>query len=106
MAGIDGNGREGGAVSTALSAVQALGRGFDVTCDMRLLYCKGVAGTRVLTITDEVNRCDLEFPGGFRIPGVLSDVHVRDEKPSRNTIGFLDFDEACCSRVVVLSCFK
>lgn len=35
--------------ATLWNAVDALGRGFDVTSDQRLLYCKGPAGSRLVT---------------------------------------------------------
>ncbi|KMT06557.1 hypothetical protein BVRB_7g157290 [Beta vulgaris subsp. vulgaris] len=38
---------------TAINAIQALGRGFDVNFDTRLLYCKGVSGSRILQIDEE-----------------------------------------------------
>ena len=44
------------AMHTAINSVQALGRGFDVNFDTRLLYCKGVAGSRVVQIDEEHTR--------------------------------------------------
>uniref|UniRef100_A0A0R0IEC2 MACPF domain-containing protein n=1 Tax=Glycine max TaxID=3847 RepID=A0A0R0IEC2_SOYBN len=41
------------AFHTATNAVQALNRGFDVNCDTRLLYCKRVAGSRVIHVDEE-----------------------------------------------------
>ena len=44
------------ALHTAINSVQALGRGFDVNFDTRLLYCKGVGGSRVVEIDEEYTR--------------------------------------------------
>ena len=84
----------GGARATAMSVVQALGRGFDVTSDIRLLYCKGSAGTRLLNI-DENNSRDLNFPDGLSVPNVSSDFMVKAEMPKRYALGVLDFDQVC-----------
>lgn len=50
------------AFHTATNAVQALNRGFDVNCDTRLLYCKGVAGSRVVHVDEEHVRDLWLFP--------------------------------------------
>lgn len=50
------------ALHTAINAVKALGRGFDVNCDTRLLYCKGVAGSRVVHVDEEHVRDLWLFP--------------------------------------------
>ncbi|KAG5014231.1 hypothetical protein JHK86_026492 [Glycine max] len=50
------------AFHTATNAVQALNRGFDVNCDTRLLYCKRVAGSRVIHVDEEHVRDLWLFP--------------------------------------------
>ncbi|KAE8717709.1 hypothetical protein F3Y22_tig00110032pilonHSYRG00035 [Hibiscus syriacus] len=47
-----GNGNAA-AQHTTINAIQALGSGFDVNFDTRLLYCKGVAGYRIVEIVEE-----------------------------------------------------
>ncbi|KAJ7296579.1 hypothetical protein O6H91_17G084300 [Diphasiastrum complanatum] len=60
------------AQSTAMEALQALGRGFDVTLDLRLAYCKG-QGSRLVELTEETYP-DIVIPGGVRIPNVSKDI--------------------------------
>eukprot|EP00250_Pteridium_aquilinum_P009109 c18446_g1_i2 orf=486-2174(+) len=81
-----------GARATAVNAVQALGRGFDVTCDIRLLYCKGAPGSRLVVIDDE-HTSDLIVSDGLVIPNVSTDIRTRLEKPSRPSLGAQDFDQ-------------
>lgn len=81
-----------GARATAVNAVQALGRGFDVTCDIRLLYCKGTPGSRLVVIDDE-HTADLKVSDGLVIPNVSADIKSRLEKPSRPSPGVQDFDQ-------------
>lgn len=90
MAGDDSSFR--GARSTALNAIQALGRGFDVTCDIRLLYCKGTPGSRLLNF-DEDHTADLELPEGLRIPDVSVDIKWRPKECARESSGVLNFEE-------------
>ncbi|KAH7568686.1 hypothetical protein JRO89_XS06G0032500 [Xanthoceras sorbifolium] len=40
-------------VTTLCNSIQALGRGFDVTSDIRLLYCKGAPGSRLVHIDED-----------------------------------------------------
>ncbi|CAA6669263.1 unnamed protein product [Spirodela intermedia] len=44
------------ALDTVQNAIRALGRGFDVNCDTRLLYCKGVGGSRVIEVDEDHTR--------------------------------------------------
>lgn len=81
-----------GARATAVNAVQALGRGFDVTCDIRLLYCKGSPGTRLVVIDDD-HTADLKVSDGLVIPNVSADIRARPEKPKRPSHGVQDFDQ-------------
>ncbi|KDP21158.1 hypothetical protein JCGZ_21629 [Jatropha curcas] len=62
------------ALTTTLSnSIQALGRGFDVTSDIRLLYCKGAPGSRLVHIDEEHTR-DLVFSDGVLVPNVSVDI--------------------------------
>lgn len=47
--------------TTLYNSIQALGRGFDVTSDIRLLYCKGTPGSRLVLIDEECTR-NIELP--------------------------------------------
>lgn len=62
-------------ITTLSNSIQALGRGFDVTSDIRLLYCKGAPGSRLVHL-DEANRVDLLVPDGVSvlIPNVTADI--------------------------------
>ena len=40
-------------ITTICNSIQALGRGFDVTSDIRLLYCKGTPGARLVQVDDD-----------------------------------------------------
>ncbi|KAK7394974.1 hypothetical protein VNO78_15515 [Psophocarpus tetragonolobus] len=66
------------ALHTATNAVQALGRGFDVNCDTRLLYCKGVAPSRVVRV-DEQHVRDLWLYDDVLVPNVSKDI-VKDSQ--------------------------
>ncbi|KAI3448355.1 hypothetical protein Pfo_005020 [Paulownia fortunei] len=48
-------------------AIQSIGRGYDISLDLRLKYCKG--DSRLIEI-DEVQGCEIVLPGGISIPNV------------------------------------
>lgn len=77
---------------TAANAVQALGRGFDVNFDTRLLYCKGVAGSRVVQVDEEHAR-DLRLYDDLVVPSVSRDVSVSQESWGRQPSGIRTYDE-------------
>nr|GLL36797.1 MACPF domain-containing protein CAD1-like [Ipomoea trifida] len=80
------------ALHTAINAVQALGRGFDVNYDTRLLYCKGVAGSRVVEI-DEEHTKDLCLYGDIVVPNVSRDVVTSPESGGRDGSGVCSYNE-------------
>ncbi|KAJ7299523.1 hypothetical protein O6H91_Y214900 [Diphasiastrum complanatum] len=61
------------AQATAREALNALGRGFDVTLDLRLAYCKGPQGSRLIELDEDMN-ADVVIPGGVIIPNVPKDI--------------------------------
>ncbi|KAJ1688023.1 hypothetical protein LUZ63_019413 [Rhynchospora breviuscula] len=61
--------------STLWNAVDALGRGFDVTADQRLLYCKGPAGSR-LVVAGDGGKKDFAVSDNVVLRGVPWDVDV------------------------------
>ncbi|XP_076932829.1 MACPF domain-containing protein CAD1-like [Bidens hawaiensis] len=62
------------ALTTTLNnSIQALGRGFDVTSDIRLLYCKGAPGSRLIHLDDQHTK-DLVFSDDVTIPNVSVDI--------------------------------
>lgn len=78
------------ALITALNSIQALGRGFDVTSDIRFLYCKGAAGSRLVVI-DEENTKDLALPCDLILPNVPVEVACYAGERKRKQTGVLDF---------------
>lgn len=89
------------ALHTAINAVQALGRGFDVNYDTRLLYCKGVAGSRVVEI-DEEHTKDLCLYGDIVVPNVSRDVVTSPESGGRDGSGVCSYNEVCLPKILVL----
>ncbi|XP_068667300.1 MACPF domain-containing protein CAD1-like [Aristolochia californica] len=81
------------AVPAALAnSIQALGRGFDVTSDIRLLYCKKASGSRLVHFNEEDKR-DLVISAGLVLPGVSVDVECFCEKTKRETTPVSSFHE-------------
>ncbi|KAG4403531.1 hypothetical protein GLYMA_01G132400v4 [Glycine max] len=80
------------AVHTATNALQALGRGFDVNFDTRLLYCKGVSGSRVVEI-DEEHRRELWLYEDVAVPDVSRDIGCYQEAMVRQSSGVRSFKE-------------
>ncbi|CAA3012873.1 Hypothetical predicted protein [Olea europaea subsp. europaea] len=80
------------ALHTAMNSVQALGRGFDVNCDTRLLYCKGVAGSRIVEIDEEHTR-DLYLTDNLVIPNVSRDIKNSQDSRGRDGFGVCSYNE-------------
>lgn len=85
------------AVHTATNALQALGRGFDVNFDTRLLYCKGVSGSKVVEI-DEEHRRELRLYGDVAVPDVSRDIGSSQEPMERLSSGVRSFPEVNLAR--------
>nr|AGZ20102.1 hypothetical protein [Camellia sinensis] len=80
------------ALHTAVNSVQALGKGFDVNFDTRLLYCKGLGGSRVVEIDEEHCR-DLCLYDGLVVPNVSRDIKNSLEPVGRDSSGVCNFHE-------------
>ncbi|KAG6383403.1 hypothetical protein SASPL_156843 [Salvia splendens] len=80
------------ALDTAINSVQALGRGFDVNYDTRLLYCKGVSGSRIVDIDEEHSR-DLYLADDFVVPNVSRDIKNSHEAGGRDGFGVCSYNE-------------
>ncbi|KAK2433101.1 MACPF domain-containing protein [Trifolium repens] len=80
------------ALHTATNALQALGRGFDVNFDTRLLYCKGVSGSRVVEIDEQYQR-DLFLYDDIVVPNVSRDIRSSHESMGRQSSGVCSFQE-------------
>ncbi|XP_024980801.1 MACPF domain-containing protein CAD1-like isoform X2 [Cynara cardunculus var. scolymus] len=80
------------AFHTAKNSVQALGKGFDVNFDTRLLYCKGVAGSKVVEI-DEEHKRDLWLYDNLVVPNVSRDIENNQDPVNRNSSGVCNYHE-------------
>ncbi|KAL6574491.1 cinnamoyl-Coa reductase [Orobanche minor] len=85
-------GENAAALHTTLNSVQALGRGFDVNYDTRLLYCKGVAGSRIVEIDEEHTR-DLYLSDEVVVPNVSRDIKNLQEEGGRDGFGVCSYNE-------------
>lgn len=84
------------ALTTTLnSSIQALGRGFDVTSDIRLLYCKGAPGSRLVQL-DENHTNNLVLPGGVIVPNVSDDIQWSMGKDGIERKPVCSFHEVGC----------
>lgn len=80
------------ALHTAVNSVQALGRGFDVNFDTRLLYCKGVSGSRVVEVDEEHTR-DLCLYDEVVVPNVSREIKLSQGSNERQSSGVCSFNE-------------
>ncbi|KAJ7947206.1 MACPF domain-containing protein CAD1 [Quillaja saponaria] len=79
-------------IATLRNSIQALGRGFDVTSDIRLLYCKGAPGSRLVHLDEDRNR-DLVVSDGVVIPSVSIDIECSPGKSTVERIPVCSFHE-------------
>ncbi|KAL7129804.1 hypothetical protein ABFS83_13G092400 [Erythranthe nasuta] len=86
------SGSENALITTLCNSIQALGRGFDVTSDIRLLYCKGVPGSRLVHIDEHQTR-NLEISESYVIPNVSVDIQCSEEYSSDEKTPVLGFHE-------------
>lgn len=93
------------ALSTTLSSsIQALGRGFDVTSDIRLLYCKGAPGSRLVQL-DEDHTDDLVLSGRVIVPNVSADIKWSMGNGGIERKSVCSFHEVGC-RYSLFICFR
>lgn len=86
------------AIHTVINAVEALGRGFDVNYDTRLLYCKGVGGSRVVEINEEHTR-DLWLYDDVILQNVSKDISNFQESVGRDGTSVCSYNEVCMYHV-------
>ncbi|KAK1276033.1 MACPF domain-containing protein CAD1 [Acorus gramineus] len=83
----------GGLAATLNNSIEALGRGFDVASDIRLLYCKGAPGSRLVRL-DEENVRDLRIDeASLVIHRVSMDIGLSKENIGRETTPVWTFHE-------------
>ncbi|KAI3819128.1 hypothetical protein L1987_12952 [Smallanthus sonchifolius] len=80
------------ALHTAVESVQALGKGFDVNFDTRLLYLKGVAGSKVVEVDEEHQR-DLWIYDDLVVPNVSRDIENYQDEANRISSGVCSYHE-------------
>jgi hypothetical protein len=90
------------AVAAAEKAVRCLGRGFDMTCDTRLKYCKDAGGC--LVERSGVETAPLAVPGVGTVGGVPVDVKCGKGDRVRLKSGVLEFNKV--SNTVPIPCTK
>uniref|UniRef100_A0A7I4D0I6 MACPF domain-containing protein n=1 Tax=Physcomitrium patens TaxID=3218 RepID=A0A7I4D0I6_PHYPA len=78
----------------AVDAANALGRGFDVTSDIRLGFAKGSSGSRLVEI-DETNTQDIVAPGNVVIPNVSVDISCHKGEKTHYASEVLPFAQMC-----------
>ncbi|KAJ6338834.1 hypothetical protein OIU76_008320 [Salix suchowensis] len=77
-----------------LRAIEALGKGFDLSSDFRLKYAKGTSSDNErLVLLDETNKKDVVFPGGFTIPYVSEDIRCDKGDRTRYKSDVLEFNQ-------------
>ncbi|KAJ0797734.1 putative MACPF domain-containing protein CAD1/NSL1 [Helianthus annuus] len=80
---------------TVVNSVQALGKGFDVNFDTRLLYCKGVAGSKVVEIDEEHTR-DVWIYDNLVVPKVSRDIESSQDEVNRDSSGVCNYHQVYC----------
>ncbi|KAL0910556.1 hypothetical protein M5K25_021550 [Dendrobium thyrsiflorum] len=80
-------------IATLSNAVEALGRGFDVTADSRLLYCKGAPGSRLVRLDEAVSSDFAVSKFGVGLAGVPADVDIVRGRSGRETTPVCSFRE-------------
>ena len=77
-------------VGIEMKAMEALGKGFDLTSDFRLKFAKG---TRRLVVVDEFNNRDILIPAGPTIPAVPLDIRCDKGDRLRFKSDVLEFNQ-------------
>lgn len=76
--------------TTLCNSIGALGRGFDVTADIRLLYCKGTPGSRLVQLDDGLSG-DLVLSDGLVVPNVPDDVQCSSDSRATENVPVCSF---------------
>ncbi|GLU22789.1 hypothetical protein SLE2022_388370 [Rubroshorea leprosula] len=78
--------------TTLYNSIQALGRGFDVTSDIRLLYCKGAPRARLVQL-DEDEAVDLVVSDGVVVRNVPTDIEFSRSNSTIERVPVCSFHE-------------
>ncbi|KAL7119654.1 hypothetical protein ACP275_02G075700 [Erythranthe tilingii] len=71
-------------------AIHAIGRGYDITLDLRLKYCKG--DSRLIEVDDERGR-EIVLPGGILVPNVSKSIKCDKGERTRFRSDVLTFQQ-------------
>ncbi|KAJ4828831.1 hypothetical protein Tsubulata_008913 [Turnera subulata] len=83
---MEGRGEE----AVEVRAIEALGKGFDLSSDFRLKFAKGSGR---LVALDEANRRDILIPGGLTVPNVSEDIRCDKGDTIRYKSDVLEFNQ-------------
>lgn len=90
--------------ATLSNSIQALGRGFDVTADIRLLYCKGTPGSRLIQLDDAHTR-DLVLTDGVMVPNVPDDIQCSSDNRATENVPVCTFHKVILELFFLLVLF-
>ncbi|KAM1304652.1 hypothetical protein PS1_022445 [Malus domestica] len=77
-------------------AIASIGRGYNMSTDLQLKYCKGESHTaRLIEIDDDGGR-DIILPGGITIPNVPKSIKCDKGERTRFRSGVLSFQQRPC----------
>ncbi|CAN8305177.1 unnamed protein product [Cochlearia groenlandica] len=86
----------GGGGDVVETAVKSLGKGFDLTADFRLRYCKhgdAAVGDNRLVVLDETRNRELQIPGYGVLRNVSADINCDKGERTRFRSDILDFNK-------------
>lgn len=74
-------------------AIASIGRGYDITADLRLKYCKGdLHRSRLIEIDEDVGH-EIVLPGGISIPNVPKSIKCDKGERTRFRSDVLSFQQ-------------
>ena len=74
-------------------AIGSIGRGYDITFDLRLKFCKGGPNNFPLIEIDEVSEREIVLPGGISIPNVSKSIKCDKGERTRFRSDVLSFQQ-------------
>lgn len=80
------------AAEAAMVAIQSIGRGYDISLDLRLKYCKG--DSRLIDVDEDQGR-EVVLPGGISIPNVSRAIKCDKGDRTRFRSDVLTFQQVC-----------
>lgn len=71
-------------------ALHSIGRGYDITLDLRLKYCKG--DSRLIELDEDLGR-EIVLPGGISVPNVSKSIKCDKGERTRFRSDVLTFQQ-------------